>query len=153
MKTLIEKIKLDQGLACIPKMKNNGILIVGYGYNLVENPAEMNKKEVDRIRRSHIGVDRAEEILTDSLIKYSVDLGCELPFIKKLNNVRKFALLRMVYDLGSVEQFLQFDQMTAKLCSRDFQLASDYILITGWARQSPEIAKEVVQQILTGTIE
>jgi len=89
-------------------------------------------------------------IVNNRIAKNAVALSSEFPWTDALDDVRRDALLNMVFQMG-IHGVGEFRDFLAKLENRDLIGASVAMLDSVWARtQSPDRAKRLSKQILTG---
>jgi len=72
-----------------------------------------------------------------------------LPFFNALGPARQDALINMAYQLG-VNGLLGFNRTLHYLQRGDYELAAKEALDSIWAKQTPERAKRIAEQIKTG---
>jgi lysozyme len=76
-------------------------------------------------------------------------LRAALPWFDRLDDVRKSALLNMAYQLG-VDGLLAFSKALARIRDERWEDAKTELLDSIWAKQTPERAKRMAEQIRTG---
>jgi lysozyme len=95
---------------------------------------------------------RGHEI--DYLLRNDIDeridaLTRRLPWFQDLDDARKGVLLNMSFQMG-VDGLLGFKNTLAMVERGDYEGASKGMLNSLWARQTPERAKRMSRQMLTG---
>jgi lysozyme len=73
----------------------------------------------------------------------------ELPWFEELDEVRQGVLLNMAYQMG-VDGLLKFKNTLASIKARQYTAASVGMLDSLWARQTPERAERLAEQMRTG---
>ena len=76
-------------------------------------------------------------------------LMARLPWIASLDDVRVGALINMAFQMGP-GGVVAFPTMLEAMRQKDWQKAHDAALDSLWAKQTPERAKRVANEILTG---
>lgn len=95
---------------------------------------------------------RSHEI--DMLLQNDIDdrieaLTRRLPWFQDLDDARKGVLLNMSFQLG-VDGLLGFKNTLAMIESRDYMGAARGMMSSLWARQTPERAARMAEQMRTG---
>jgi len=121
---LIENIKRSEGFVGMPYEDSLGIPTIGYGTKL-----PLDKEE-------------AELLLYHRLDKKKKELLTYYPFIENLDDVRQEVLYEMAYQLG-VGGLLKFKKMWSALKSTDWVKASEEMLDSKWAKQTPNRARKL----------
>ena len=70
-------------------------------------------------------------------------------FLSGLNDARKAVLINMAFQLG-FNGLSKFRNMLAAVQSEQYVLAASEMLDSLWAKQTPNRAKELSEQMLTG---
>tara|TARA_Y100001937_G_scaffold105795_1_gene146941 strand:- start:318 stop:719 length:402 start_codon:yes stop_codon:yes gene_type:complete len=130
---MIEQLKRHEGLELKPYRCTSGKLTIGYGRNL--EAKGISKGEAEAMLFSDIA--EAEEKL--------VRAG----FLSGLNDARKAVLINMAFQLG-FNGLSKFRNMLAAVQSEQYDLAASEMLDSLWAKQTPNRAKELSEQMLTG---
>ena len=128
MNKIIEEIKKDEGFRGMPYEDTLGIPTIGYGTKL---PLE---------------VEEAEMLLKHRLNKKKNEIATKEPFFLKLPLQAQEVILNMSYQLG-VNGVLKFKKMWAALKEGDYKKASDEMLDSKWAKQTPNRAKRLAEII------
>lgn len=83
--------------------------------------------------------------------KNAIALSAELPWTDVVDEIRRGALLNMTFQMG-LHGLSGFPKFLTALQQKDYPAAAAAMLDSKWAReQSPDRAKRLSQQILTGT--
>ena len=126
-------LERDEGIKDQPYFDSEGHLTIGIGHNLDEPLA---------------GV-LIEAIFRHDLRRHTSELLQRWPFIEFFDDARKAALINMAFQMG-VPRLATFRKMFAALEVHDWKLAHAEALDSKWALQTPERAKRVSEQLLTG---
>lgn len=129
----IEQLKRHEGLKLKPYRCTAGKLTIGYGHNL-------DDKGITKAQ--------AEEMLLSDMCEVEEKLH-RAGFLSGLNDARKAVLINMAFQLG-FKGLSQFRNMLAAVQSEQFVLAAKEMLDSRWATQTPNRAKELSEQMLTG---
>lgn len=128
-------LKADEGLKLKVYKDSLGFNTIGYGFCL-----DKDFTEEDAIYFLQSRIDSAIEFLTDTY-----------PWFLRLNPNRQAACVDMVYQLGKLG-FSKFVATIALLGSEDYEKASQQMLKSTWASQTPNRAKRISEIIRTGVI-
>lgn len=134
---LLEQLKRDEGVVPYAYEDSLGYWTIGVGF-LID-------------KREGGGLDDAEIdfILHHRLrAKYNA-LVAALPWLAHLDDVRMAALQNMAWQIG-VNGVLAFKNMIAALEQGDWAAAKIHALDSRWAKQTPERANRVAEQLCTG---
>jgi GH24 family phage-related lysozyme (muramidase) len=105
---------------------------------------------VDARKKCGLYSEEIDFILNNRIAKNATRLSAALPWTDQLDQVRRDAVLSMVFQMG-LEGVIEFSHFLDALQDRDYPSASQLMLDSKWARvQSPDRAKRLSQQILTG---
>ena len=126
MNKIIEEIKKDEGFEGMPYEDKFGIPTIGYGTKL---PLE---------------VEEAEMLLQHRLNKKKNEIATKEPFFFELPLQAQEVILNMSYQLG-VNGVLKFKKMWKALKEGDYKKASDEMLDSKWAKQTPNRAKRLAE--------
>ena len=129
----ISQIKRHEGLKLKPYRCTQGKLTIGYGRNLDDRG---------------ITASEAEEMLLTDMCEVEERLFNE-GLLSDLNDARKAVLINMGFQLG-VQGLFGFKRMIAAVDSKQYELAAKEMLDSKWAKQTPNRAKELAEQMLTG---
>lgn len=141
---LIEQLKFEEGLRLDAYRCTEGALTIGYGHNLDKAPMINGEKIPHRISKEF-----AEELLAYDVGLTMSKLRTALPRIDEFDKARRDAFFNMAFQLG-VNGFMRFERMIAAAIARDWPTAHKEALNSNWAKQVPNRAKRVANQILTG---
>lgn len=133
---LIADLKRDEGLRLKAYKDTVGVWTVGYG-------------------RAHVAPgtvwtqEQAEAALIEDVRKHNVELEKAIPWIVKLDPVRRRVLQNMAFNLG-VKGLLGFKNTLAMVQSGDYAGAARGMLNSLWAKQVKGRAVRLAEQMRTG---
>ena len=128
MKELIENIKKNEGFNGDVYKDSLGIPTIGYGTKLP------------------LSKDEAEIILQMRLKDKIKELEKREPFVNKLPTMTQEVVSEMCYQMG-VSGVLKFKNMWKALKEFDYVKASDEMLDSRWAKQTPKRAMELSEKM------
>lgn len=134
---LIADLKRDEGLRLNAYKDTVGVWTVGYGHAHVA-PGTVWTQE------------QAEAALISDVKKHNAELEKALPWIVRLDPVRRRVLQNMAFNLG-VKGFLGFKNTLAMVQSGDYAGAARGMLNSLWAKQVKGRAVRLAEQMRTGT--
>ena len=114
-----------------------GFATIGYG------------RLVDRRRGGGLTDAEAEFLLSNDIGRLTWDLSFRLPWFSDLDEPRQGALINMAFQLG-VNGLLRFKRTLAHCEAGDWAKAEREALNSNWAKQTPNRARRVAQQLKTG---
>ncbi len=126
-------IKQQEGLRLKPYLCPTGHLTIGYGHNL----------------ENGITPQIAEVLLATDIAFAQIEVGGKLPWADTLDEVRRFVLVNMCFNLGSTK-LLTFKKFLAALQKRDYQTAAKEMLNSRWAEQVGQRAKKLAEMMQQG---
>jgi lysozyme len=131
--TLIESIKVHEGYSSQPYTCTEGFLTIGYGRNLQSNGITQYE---------------ADMMLKNDLYKIDSYLGKRLPLDELPQNVYE-VLLEMGYQLG-IKGLLGFEKTIDHIENAEYLEASEEMLRSKWAFQTPTRAKKLSKKMAQG---
>lgn len=141
---LKEQIEFEEGRKLHVYTCTAGHRTIGIGHNLDVKPAFNGQRIPDVIS------DQMCDLLFDRDL---ADMTTQLNFTwlpnTKLDQTRRDAVLNMCFQLG-VNGVMRFKFMLNALERADWVAAKAHALDSNWAKQTPERANRVANQILTG---
>jgi lysozyme len=132
-----DQIKSDEGLVLHAYTDTVDMLTIGYG------------RLIDRRRGGGISEDEAEYLLKNDVSSRLTVLQNAIPFFNKLDDARKAVLLNMSFQLG-IAGLLKFKGTLAFIEAGDYKNAAANMLKSLWAKQTPNRAKRLAEQMRTG---
>ena len=140
---LVERLKTEEGLRLDTYRDSEGVLTVGYGYNL-EVPMDAEERAY---LDGHDPADGVTQEQAEWLLRHRAERAVQdfrkrwVPYVDQPLTVR-VALADMAYELGGVG-LAGFHTMLQLLERGDYAGAADDALQTLWARQVPSRARHV----------
>lgn len=134
---LIADLKRDEGLRLKAYKDTVGVWTVGYGHAHVA-PGTVWTQE------------QAEAALIEDVKKHNAELERAIPWIARLDPVRRRVLQNMAFNLG-VRGLLGFKSTLAMVQSGDYAGAARGMLNSLWAKQVKGRAVRLAEQMRTGT--
>jgi len=128
-----DALKGDEGFRQFPYRDTQGVLTIGYGFNLQSD-----------------GLSQAEAaaVLELRVNRRYLELLTALPWVRELDQPRQAVLLNMAYNLG-VAGLQQFKCMLLAVQAQDYGPAADDMLLSRWAEQVGARAWRLALQMLT----
>jgi lysozyme len=130
---LKRQIKSDEGFRQFPYRDIVGKLTIGYGFNLDDVGLSEHESE-------HILSLRIAQIMNRLRVYSWFNLLCP---------DRKNVVINMSYQMG-VSGMLKFKKMIKGIIENDFEKASNEMLDSKWAKQTPHRAKRLADIMRTG---
>ena len=140
MNKLIKLIELEEGWKPTPYYCSENYPTVGYGFKL----ADKNAPLPDFILPKSAGDAWLLELINglENQVK-------QYPWYAKLNSPRKAIILSMMYQMGFTGVF-KFKNMIQAILDNDYVTASNEMLDSRWARQTPNRANRHAIQLQGG---
>ena len=130
------QLKRDEGCRLKVYTCTAGKPTIGYGRNLEDKGISQHE---------------ANQMLARDIERVVADLDRRAAWWRKLDGVRAAVVINMGFQLG-VTGFLRFRKTIAALRAGDFERASEEMLDSRWATQTPNRAKRLSEQIRTGEV-
>ena len=134
---LIKQIISEEGEVLNAYQDHLGYLTIGVG------------RLIDKRMGGGISQDESRYLLSNDIKKFTDSVAKALPFYNDLNDARKGVLIGMAFQMG-INGLLQFKQTLQLIKLGNYEDASKNMLNSLWARQAPERAKRMAQQMATG---
>ncbi len=131
---IIEQLKRDEGCRLKPYTDTVGKLTIGIGRNLTDNG--IRQREADFMLQND--VDEVEH-----------DLFMALPWLSKLDDVRKFVLVNVAFNIGW-HGLLSFHKTLTFIEDGDYDSAATAMLQSKWATQVGARANRLSDQMRSG---
>ncbi len=131
--TWIKLTKKYEGLNLLPYTCPTGHLTIGYGHNL----------------ENGITLEIAEQLLKSDLELAKTEVERNILFSNKLDEVRKFVLVDMCFNMG-MQKLRSFKKMLAALEKGYYDRAAYEMLNSKWAGQVGYRAVELSKMMKTG---
>ena len=151
MKELIEQLKLHEGFRSNFYLCTADKKTIGYGRNVDSNP--FTKEEVTYFNRilfdrKPMTEDEADYLLRNDVNKIIEQIKPLLPW-HELSEPRKAVCVNMAFNLG-VSGFSKFKNMIFAINDYSYKKASIEMLDSRWAKQVPNRANELANQMKSG---
>jgi lysozyme len=131
MKSLVEKIKEHEGYRSTVYQCTEGYDTIGYGFAIKD--LELSKEVCDII-------------LTEKIAKLQLDISSKFEWFEDSPEIVKDVVTNMCYQLG-LTGFSKFKQTIYYLETEQYEEASVECLDSLWAKQTPNRAKELSEQL------
>lgn len=132
--TLRDQLKQEEGLRLSPYRDSEGYLTIGYGHCLDKKPISQRAAEV---------------IFDDDVADAEASVGARLSWARHLDPPRWAVLVGMAYQMG-IGGLLDFTKALAAIERSEWDEAAREMLDSRWARQTPERARRLAEQVRTG---
>ena len=149
MKRLIEQLKADEGYRKNQYKDSLGKWTIGIGYCVTANPLKLSAYELEDMRINGCSEAKAELLLMRVLENNAEAFKHPMTFLNKLDDVRHDVLLNMSYQLG-VAGVLKFKNMLIAIEHSDYEHAATCMIDSLWAKQTPNRAHRLAEQMKTG---
>jgi lysozyme len=104
---------------------------------------------IDKRKGGGITPEESAYLLSNDIDKRQAELLRRIPWVSTLDSVRFGALLNMAFQMG-VDGLLGFKNTLAMVRAGDYAQASEGMLNSLWAKQTPERARRIAKQMETG---
>jgi lysozyme len=131
---LCTQLKRDEGFKPKPYKDSEGVLTIGYGFNL----------ESDGLTEYESSI-----VLSARAWRRYVELLTALPWVHKLDEARQAVLVNMAYNMGVVGE-LKFHITLDDVKAGNYDAAADEMLKSKWAEEVGPRAHRLAQQMRTG---
>ena len=133
----VEQIKRHEGLVLHAYKDSLGYLTIGYG------------RLIDKSKGGGISEAEAEYLLQNDVSIVLAALHRNIPFFDRLCIPRQAVLMNMAFQLG-IAGLMKFKSTLSFIEAGDYENASANMLKSLWAKQTPNRASEMAQQMRTG---
>ena len=127
MPNLIEQIKESEGFRPTVYKCTEGYDTIGYGF---------------AIKDLVLGEDICDMILERKIAELKLRIQQKFPFYEDMPEVVQDVIVEMCYQMG-VSGFSKFRKTIDHFMRKDFKSASSEMLLSKWARQTPNRAKKL----------
>jgi len=132
-----DQIKQDEGLVLHAYADTLGYTTIGYG------------RLIDKRKGGGISEDEALYLLKNDVNARLNVLENAIDFFDRLDDARKAVLLNMSFQLG-MSGLMKFKNTLRKVEAGDYDGAADNMMKSLWARQTPNRAQRLADQMRTG---
>jgi len=133
----IEQIKRHEGLVLHAYKDSLGFLTIGYG------------RLIDKAKHGGISEAEAEYLLQNDVSIVLAALHKNIPFFDNLCVQRQAVLVNMAFQMG-ISGVQKFKKTLSLVEVGDYNGAADNMLKSLWAKQTPNRAAEMAEQMRTG---
>lgn len=134
----IKQLKADEGLRLTPYQDTLGNWTIGYGH-LLEN----QHQDMTRIKWT---LEQAEQVLSNDVDTAIQNAKTFFPDFMRLPLNARLVLINMAFNLG-LPKLRQFKRFKLALLNRDYVTAAAEMLQSLWAKQVPNRAKRLADQM------
>jgi lysozyme len=134
---LIAQLKIDEGCRLTAYKDTVGVWTVGYGHAHVQPGTVWTQSQ-------------AEAVLIADVAEHNAKLAAALPWVAKLDPVRRRVLQNMAFNLG-IAGLLGFKNTLEYVRTGQYGEAADNMLASKWAKQVGQRAVRLARQMRTGT--
>ena len=152
---LIEQLKRHEGLGRVVGQRTYvyrctaGARTVGYGHNLDALPLSMNEKVCSEWNGSSVTLKGALWLLDLDTARVCEQVVAHIPWAVKLDQVRRDVLFNMAFQMG-IGGLKKFTFTLGLARAGQYALAAKAMLQSKWAKQTPDRARELAEQMRTG---
>jgi lysozyme len=134
---LVRQLKGDEGIRESAYKDHLGYLTIGVG------------RLIDSRKGGKLRPDEITYLLNNDIDDRIEALTRALPWFQDLDDARRGVLLNMAFQLGT-DGLLKFERTLALIRDGKYENAANAMLQSLWAKQTPERAKRMADQMLTG---
>lgn len=133
----VAQIKRHEGLVLHAYKDSLGYLTIGYG------------RLIDKAKNGGISEAEAEYLLQNDVSAVLSVLNRNIPFFDSLSIPRQAVLMNMAFQMG-ITGLMKFKRTLSLIEMGDYDGAADNMLKSLWAKQTPNRAAEMAEQMRTG---
>lgn len=134
---LEEQLRLDEGEKLTAYQDHLGFWTIGIG------------RLIDARKGGGITKEESSYLLNNDIRRKTAEVKAAIPWFGKLDEVRQGVLLNMAFQMGT-EGLLKFKNTLRMVEAAQYDAAASGMLESLWARQTPERAKRLSEQMRTG---
>jgi lysozyme len=150
MKTLRELLSLHEGRKAEPYKDSLGFWTIGVGH-LIDARKGGTIFGIDSIPMTEANIDK---LLDADILKHSLELFREQPWITKMDEVRKAVMQDMTFNLGiepfDDDGFKDWPMFLNQVNTGQWEAAAKNMLSTTWAKQVGSRAARLAEMMRTG---
>lgn len=135
---IIEQLRRDEGEKLFAYQDHMGYWTIGVGIL------------IDKRKGGGITQQESDYLLNNRVKAKESELDKRIPWWRKLDPARQGVLLNMAFQMG-VEGLMGFTNTLEMIRTGDYVGASSGMLKSLWAKQTPERAQRLANQMKTGT--
>lgn len=137
MDNITRLLRGDEGEILTAYTDHLGYLTIGVG------------RLIDKRKGGGITKEESAYLLANDIMRKSIELDNKLSWWKSLDDARRGVLLSMAFQMG-VDGLLGFKNTLSMVKSGDYEGAAKGMLNSLWAKQTPERAGRMAEQMRTG---
>lgn len=134
---LVTQLRRDEGEVLHAYEDHLGFLTIGIG------------RLIDKRKGGGISSEEAAYLLNNDIDTRIKALERALPWFSRLDDARKGVLVNMAFQLG-VDGLLAFKNTLKEVEAGNYSKASEMMLMSKWATQTPVRAQRLAKQMRTG---
>lgn len=131
------QLRRDEGEVLYAYSDSEGWLTIGIG------------RLIDKRKGGGISQQESSMLLANDIAKVAAGVSSALPWSDQLDEARRGVLLNMAFQMG-LQGLLGFKNTLSTIQAGNYQLAAQQMLQSLWARQTPERAKRLSDQMADG---
>ncbi len=147
-----ERLAMHEGVRLRPYFCTKGKQTIGVGRNLDDNPITPEEEKVIGDWRHGITKEAAFFLLRHDINRVVAECEKYIPFWKKLDDERQYALMDMAFNMG-IKRLLGFKKMMAFLGVGNYRQAAVECLASQYAKEVGRRAQRIAKTIETGRFE
>lgn len=147
-----ERLRMHEGVRLQPYFCTKGKQTIGVGRNLDDNPITPEEEKVIGDWRHGITKEAAFFLLRHDINRVVAECEKHIPFWKKLDDERQYALMDMAFNMG-IKRLLGFKNMMAFLGVGNYRQAAVECLASQYAKEVGRRAQRIAKTIETGRFE
>ena len=147
-----ERLSMHEGVRLQPYFCTKGKQTIGVGRNLDDNPITPEEDKVIGDWRHGITKEAAFFLLRHDINRVVAECEKHIPFWKKLDDERQYALMDMAFNMG-IKRLLGFKNMMAFLGVGNYRQAAVECLASQYAKEVGRRAQRIAKTIETGRFE
>lgn len=130
--------------------RDEGTVLFAYQDNAAERYWTIGTgRLIDHRKGGGISPDEADYLLDNDIHRVRAAIYAALPWADKLDATRLGVLLNMAFQLG-VTGLLEFKRTLAEVEAGNYAQAAADMLLSAWAKQTPERAQRLANQMGSG---
>jgi lysozyme len=134
---LLRQLQRDEGFKDHAYQDHLGYWTIGFG------------RLIDERKGGHITLEEGLFLLNNDIDNKTEELLKRLPWVNDLDDARKGVLVNMAFQMG-VDGLLKFKNTLELIKNGKYKEASDAMLDSLWAKQTPNRASRLSAQMKTG---
>lgn len=142
LRLIQDRLLFNEGFRSKPYFCIKGKQTIGIGRNLDANPITPEEEKVIGAKWISEGITKngALYLLRNDIEKVLKQLNKELPWWNTMNQDRQYVMIDLCFQLG-INGLLKFKKTLNYLMDSEYKLASDELLNSNYAKQTPKRAK------------